>query len=222
MLDVGCGRGVILNELAEAGFETHGFELSEDAATGLHPAVQLTVGNDLVQADYPDDRFDLVTAWHVLEHVSDPRETLLEISRILKPGGRVAIAVPNFGSLQARLFGPAWFHLDLPRHLFHFSTATLRALFADCGFEIEYERHFSLRQNPFGWVQSGLNAIWPQSRNALYTDLKRGNDSQLTGWRRLAMRAAYWLGMPTAVALSMLAAGLRSGGTVCLTGRKRA
>ena len=221
VLDVGCGRGTILNQMAEAGFESHGFELSRDAAEGLHPAVQLTVGSDLTTAEYPDDHFDLITAWHVLEHVSDPRSTLAEMQRILKPGGRIAIAVPNFGSLQAKLFGAAWFHLDLPRHLFHLSADNLRQLFRKCALEVEYERHFSLRQNPFGWVQSVLNARWPQERNALYSDLKRGGVSVLTGFRKFAMRAAYWLGMPVSVGLSILAAALRSGGTVCLTGRKR-
>lgn len=219
VLDVGCGRGTILNEMARDGYLAHGFEVSEEAAEGLHPAVKLAVGLQLADADYPDEHFDLVTAWHVLEHVADPRETLIEMRRILQPYGRVAIAVPNFGSLQARLFGPAWFHLDLPRHLFHFSAATLRTLLTDCGFEVEHERHFSLRQNPYGWVQSALNALWPESRNALYSDLKHGEANGVDGWRRFAMRAAYWTGMPLAAAASMIAAAFRAGGTICLTAR---
>ena len=74
--------------------------------------------------------------WHVLEHLHDPKGALLEARRILRPGGRLVVAVPNFSSLQARWAGAAWFHLDLPRHLWHFPLAALRRLLADCGFEI--------------------------------------------------------------------------------------
>lgn len=219
VLDVGCGRGYLLQAMANEGLETHGFEVSDTAAAGLDPRVQLRVGNSLMDADYPDGRFDLIVLWHVFEHLPNPRETLEEIRRILKPGGRVAIAVPNFASLQARIFGPAWFHLDLPRHLYHFTPQGLRRMATDAGLQVENERHFSLRQNPFGWLQSALNALDPNHRNALYTLLKRTRNGELGTLQRVLNKSAYWLGMPVAAALSVVAALFRTGGTICLAAR---
>jgi len=221
VLDVGCGRGVLLQSLAEAGCEAHGFELNRAAAAGLNGDIRLRTGIHLSAADYPADHFDLVVLWHVLEHLPQPRETLFEIRRILKPHGRLALAVPNFSSLQARLFGPAWFHLDLPRHLYHFPRNALHRLLSACGFLPELERHLSLRQNPFGWVQSALNVLFPAQRNALYGLLKSNpaRGQRLSGMRNVAMTLAYWLGMPLGVALSALAAAGRSGATICLTVR---
>ncbi len=225
VLDVGCGRGVALSTVANRGYEAHGFEISDIAAAGIDPRVQLRVGDQLADAAFPDGHFDLVVMWHVLEHLLNPGETLHEIQRILKPGGRLAVAVPNIASWQAKLFGPAWFHLDLPRHLYHFSPKTLRRLVKANGFQVEREHHFSIRQNPFGWVQSALNTVFPRHRNTLYSLLKQGHalDSPgVNGWHRLLNKAVYWCGMPVAGLVSLLAAAFRSGGTVCLTTRKPA
>ena len=67
---------------------------------------------------------------------------------------RLIVAVPNFSSWQARWAGAAWFHLDLPRHLFHFPLPALRRLLEECGLACRSEHHFSLRQNPFGCALS--------------------------------------------------------------------
>lgn len=220
VLDIGCGRGVLLSSLADRGLETHGFEISDYAAEGADPRVQLRIGSNLAEVDYPDGHFDLVVLWHVFEHMPDPVETLREIRRILKPGGRVVIAVPNHGSLQSRCTGRHWFHLDPPRHLFHYSARTLRQLLDREGFAPEAAHHFSLRQNPFGWVQSLLNAAG-SPRNGLYASLLRKSDSKrLFGWwTRLGFRLAYWIGMPVALGVSLLTTLLRSGATVSIVAR---
>jgi len=171
VLDIGCGRGVILGPLADRGFEAHGVEVSEAATRGVDPRARIRIATSLAEADYPQESFDQVVIWHVLEHLADPRATLEECHRVLRPGGRLIVAVPNFSSWQARWAGPAWFHLDPPRHLYQFPLGALRRLIDDCGFACGASYHFSLRQNPFGWIQSALNRMDPAHPNRLYTAL---------------------------------------------------
>ncbi|MGD9858114.1 MAG: class I SAM-dependent methyltransferase [Planctomycetaceae bacterium] len=228
ILDVGCGRGVLLGALADRGHEVHGMDVSETAVAGADSRAAIRVAPCLTKVGYPDGHFDQVILWHVLEHLRNPRELLREVRRILKPGGQVIVAVPNFSSRQARWAGAAWFHLDLPRHLFHFPVAGLRRLLDRTGFDVIREQHFSLRQNPFGWVQSALNKSDGVSRNTLYHLLHNrcGAAGQcapegrgLSRWNQRRLRAAYLAGMPLAVLLSLWDTALRSGASICLVGR---
>jgi SAM-dependent methyltransferase len=223
VLDVGCGRGVLLSALAERGFEAHGFEVSPSAAAGVDRRAIVRCGENLQEAGYPRAYFDQVIIWHVLEHLPDPRRSLDEIRRILKPGGRLVVAVPNYSSLQARCCGAGWFHLDPPRHLYHFPAKGLRRLLESTGFRVEREHHFSLRQNPFGWVQSILNRISQLPRNGLYSLLKRrGGGAPVCGpVGRFVLLSAYWLGMPVACVQSVVDALLGNGASVCLVARSR-
>lgn len=107
MLDVGCGRGVILGALADRGIEAHGVEISAEAARGADPRAEIRIAPPLADASYAAEYFDEGVIWHVLEHLDDACGTLLEIHRILRPGGRRIVAVPNFSSAQARWSGAA-------------------------------------------------------------------------------------------------------------------
>ncbi|MDH3213953.1 MAG: class I SAM-dependent methyltransferase [Myxococcales bacterium] len=219
VLDVGCGRGVVLGSLADQGFEVHGVEISAEAARGADPRAAIRIAPGLVEAGYPEAFFDEVLIWHVLEHLRDPRGTLAEARRILRPGGRLVVAVPNFSSLQARWTGAAWFHLDLPRHLYHFPLSALRDLLRGTGFAVDSEHHFSLRQNPFGWIQSVLNFFPRLQRDGLYRLLHRRSQGQPPPFdRRTRRRLWTWLllGAPIALALTVLEVLLRSGATVHL------
>lgn len=216
VLDVGCGRGVLLRAFADRGFEVHGTEVSVAATQGADPRAALHVATSLGDAALPSRYFDQIVLWHVFEHLPDPRGTIEEIHRLLKPGGRVVIALPNFSSLQAKWTGAGWFHLDPPRHLYHFPVEALRQLLENTGFRCTSEHHFSLRQNPFGLVQSLLNCFPSLPRNGLYVMLHRasGAAKPFSRTQRWLFRAAFLFGMPIAVVLSVIAALCRSGATV--------
>lgn len=225
VLDIGCGRGTLLSALARGGYEPHGFELSPQAALGVDPRIALRFGAHVRDAEYAAESFDACVLWHVLEHLPDPRGTIAECARILKPGGTLIVAVPNFSSWQARWAGDAWFHLDAPRHLFHFPLAALQQLVTGCGLTCLEAHHFSLRQNPFGWLQSALNKFSALPRNSLYCLLHRHplpTARSLTAWDRLFLRGVYFAGMPIALALSVIEALAGRGGTVHIVARKPA
>lgn len=217
VLDVGCGRGVLLGPLADRGFEVFGVEIDERATLGADPRADIRFARRLGDARFETASFDQIIVWHVLEHIADPVHTLEECRRILKPGGRLVVAVPNFSSLQAQWSGPAWFHLDAPRHLYHFPLSALEQLLRNHGFELDSTHHFSLRQNPFGWIQSGLNRFTRLPTNGLYRLMYQsrgeGRPPFSTG-TRMMLWALLVLLAPAAVALSVVAAWMRSGATV--------
>ncbi len=222
VLDIGCGRGTALSKLADRGLEVHGIEMSKTAANGVDPRTKIRIVSRLADAHYPDNYFDLVIVWHVLEHMPDPRATLQEVHRILKPRGKVVVAVPNYSSWQACWARADWFHLDQPRHLFHFPLAGLQQLLNGCGLECRTEHHFSLRQNPFGWVQSALNRTRLYPRNSLYELLLISASNpppRLPWWTRAQLRLAFYLGMPIALCLEILATFFRRGATVHVLAR---
>ena len=172
VLDVGCGRGYVLAALREYGFQVQGIELSELAVQHAREVLGLNVTVGGFDPDqYPDQSFDAVIFWHVLEHLPDVAAALQGALRILKPGGMLVIAVPNLASWQARLTGSRWFHLDLPRHYSHFSDRWLRHQLGELGLQIREVNHFSFEQNPYGWIQSLLNCTGLR-QNLLYDLLK--------------------------------------------------
>ncbi len=175
---------------------------------------------ELADAQYPAGYFDMVILWHVLEHLKHPDQTIREIRRILKPGGTLVVAVPNFSSWQARWAGENWFHLDLPRHLFHFPFAALRQLAEDRGFEFRSAHHFSLRQNPFGWVQSAMNRVPFLPRNGIYSLLLRSSTTRFSWPTRMILVAAFVLGMPLGLMLSLAATLFRQGASVHVVWRR--
>lgn len=224
VLDIGCGRGILLNELSKRGFRAYGTELSPSACASVDSNIDVRVCHQLEEAGFDSGMFDQVVIWHVFEHLSDPAATLREIHRILKPGGTVVIAVPNFSSWQAKWSDSGWFHLDPPRHLFHFSLESLERILNNHGFDVRSRHHFSLRQNPFGWVQSALNRWTRQPRNGLYDWLLRNkspDDKPESFGRKLGYATSFAFGMPIALGLEILATFFRRGATVHVVAKKK-
>ena len=172
VLDIGCGRGLLLNKLKEKGWDPQGTELSEDAAAYARDRLNLPVTTETLEdAHFPNNEFDLVILWHVLEHVPDPRETLREVARVLKPGATLLVAVPNFGSLEARSSGPGWFHLDVPRHLTHFTFQSLGEALRGVGLDVDKASYISLEYDFFSFVQTTQNKLGLR-HNLLYNLLR--------------------------------------------------
>jgi len=137
-LDVGCGDGSALRFLKELGFKRlHGTEIEDGCRPILEQqGIEVTVTSDLAAAGLPEDAFDLVRMNHVLEHVGNPAETIAQARRLLKKGGKLLVAVPNFDSPARRVFGRYFCGLQLPTHLYHFNETNLARMLESGGFVV--------------------------------------------------------------------------------------
>ncbi|MDD5088009.1 MAG: class I SAM-dependent methyltransferase [bacterium] len=134
-LDVGCATGELLAALNGRGFDVRGVEPDAQAAEYARTAQGVTIWTGTIH-DVPDAEkpFDLIVLWHVLEHVPDLRGNLARLHDLLRAGGRLAIAVPNPLSRDARIYGSEWVAWDTPRHLYHFEPPVMLALLGQMGF----------------------------------------------------------------------------------------
>jgi 2-polyprenyl-3-methyl-5-hydroxy-6-metoxy-1,4-benzoquinol methylase len=144
ILDVGAACGFFVAEARLAGLAAEGVEISSWAAAWArqHLDVPITTGSI---ADVPNNQYyDIVTAWEVLEHVSDPADFLKAVASRLKPGGSVLLSTPDYSALVPRLFGQRWIGWQkVPEHLSFFSQQSLRRLLRDVGFRIQSIRYIS-------------------------------------------------------------------------------
>jgi SAM-dependent methyltransferase len=145
LVDVGCGSGRDLLALRKAGWAVRGVETSGAAVRRARAAGLDVVEGTLEEARLGPGSADLVTMFHVLEHVSDPVAVAREAGRILAPGGVLLAHLPNFGGLNARLFGEFWYELDAPRHVNFFKVDTARRMVAQAGLRL---RHCGTRAAP--------------------------------------------------------------------------
>lgn len=139
VLDIGCATGDFLSIMREYGWDTVGVEISEFAAQYARQTRGLDVHlGTLAEQEFSDNQFDLITLWDVLEHVINPKETLEEVYRLLKPGGFIALSTPNPLSLDAKIFGKSWSGWDRPRHLHIFSPENIQQYLEETGFQNIY------------------------------------------------------------------------------------
>jgi SAM-dependent methyltransferase len=140
-LDVGCGSGGSLGVAQALGWQAAGIEMDAAAAKKARQFTREIHVGDVLGAPFDAGRFDVVTAFHVLEHVPDPVAVIRRILEWLAPGGLAIIEVPNAGGLGARVFGKAWSGLELPRHLSHFTPASLARAVEQAGGRIVWRWH---------------------------------------------------------------------------------
>ena len=133
LLDIGCNEGRGLKIHKQNGFSPEGLELNPRAAA-IARSLGFTVYETPLEDFHPATPYDVVVLSNVLEHSADPKRMLLDIARILEPGGQVWIACPNNQSWLRRLFGRAWINWHVPFHIVHFSPTTLRRLLVETGF----------------------------------------------------------------------------------------
>jgi 2-polyprenyl-3-methyl-5-hydroxy-6-metoxy-1,4-benzoquinol methylase len=162
LLDVGCGEGLFLHLAKENGWQISGTELSSYAAGYASNSLKVDIFcGEILDAGFPRDFFDVVTMWHVLEHVKDPKAYLREVRHILKHEGLLVIAVPNVNAMimqiayriakrrRLKLFSKE----EKEVHLYHFAVDTIRAYLEKTGFEC-------LRLSPdFGIIEGSKKLI---------------------------------------------------------------
>lgn len=191
ILDVGCGNGAYLKTLKEKGWETWGIDISSSATECARKFCPNIFTGELHEANFPDRYFDVVTMKWMLEHTHNPSNIIKEAYRILKNNGTLLIGVPNIESIEAKIFKKYWYHLDVPRHLYHFSPNTITLLLKKTYFHIDKIKYDA---SPMG-ISGSLN--------------------YLTG-NHLDKSAFYGLSIP----FSSIAIKLNSGGLMTILARK--
>jgi 2-polyprenyl-3-methyl-5-hydroxy-6-metoxy-1,4-benzoquinol methylase len=137
ILDLGCGIGAFLQEMKSAGWSIEGIEPDEGARNKARHLYGIIANSPRHLYYLPEISFDAITLWHVLEHVHDLHNDLEQIKKLLKKTGRIFIAVPNYTSYDADFYSQYWAAYDVPRHLYHFSPASMQALMERHGMTVE-------------------------------------------------------------------------------------
>lgn len=225
LLDIGCGKGKFLVEARKDGWEVFGIEptrRSSDVAINQY-------GLNIFQ-EYPSlgqfkaAFFDVITMWHVFEHIYNPSNILQIANSWLKDNGLLVIAIPNISSLQALFGKDLWFHLDPPRHLYHFSVKALKLILEENGFKIKHISYFYLELTYFDLFQTFMNKIGC-SPNFLFNFLKRNKKGLpkssfiFTKDIIITILSFALFGVPL-LALSILEGICKKGGSVVVFARK--
>jgi 2-polyprenyl-3-methyl-5-hydroxy-6-metoxy-1,4-benzoquinol methylase len=128
ILDIGAGVGDFLSVCKKDGWQITGIEPSEKAKQ-----IAINKGVSFVEntSELQNNSFDVITMFHVLEHVPNLEHQITELKRVLKPNGTILIAVPNFNSFDANYYGKYWAAFDVPIHFWHFSKTAIQRLFAN-------------------------------------------------------------------------------------------
>ncbi len=210
VLDVGSGEGVLLRALRRHGREAVGLE-RQATEEGVRD-------EDILEVE--ESGWAAIVFWHSLEHLRQPRRAIEHASRLLVDDGLLVVAVPNSGSLQARVFGDRWLALDLPRHLVHLTASALVEGIEASGLRVERVSYLRGGQVLFGWLHGIVGALPGQPD--LYDAIRRpAARSASIG------RAAHWgtlaaavLSLPLAALATLAEVLLRRGGTVYVEARR--
>lgn len=135
ILDIGCGSGDFLLKAKNNDWKIRGIEPDDRAARFSESSLGINIIHPKQIVELENTQFDVITLWHVLEHVEDINEQARQLKRLLKTNGRLVIALPNINSFDAQYYGKKWAGLDVPRHLYHFSFQNIRQLLENHGFK---------------------------------------------------------------------------------------
>ena len=183
LLDVGAGTGAFANTMQESGWKVTGLEPDSTARKVAMDKFGLTLNEPDELFSLQPDTFDVITMWHVLEHVHNLHGYLEQYHSILKKEGKLVIAVPNYTSSDASTYGEYWAAYDVPRHLYHFSPASMKHLAELKGFKIEsyhpmwYDSFYvSMLSEQYKKGKTNLiKAVW----NGLLSNIKATSDNRL-------------------------------------------
>ena len=203
LLDVGCGNGDFVKIASGLGFRSIGIDFDQKAvASGRLAGFDLRVGT-LAGCSLISDSFEHITASHVLEHLHEPKEAVLELYRLLRPGGRLWVCQPNLDAIGLKEFGPYWRGLEPPRHLTLFDTDGMRRLLESCNFVnvrllpaepiarfYYYQSRCQatgvdpyLRVDPPGWGKRWIQGAESADAQAA-TDPRLGESLTMVAWKR--------------------------------------
>lgn len=223
LLDVGCGRGLLLDLFQRRGWRVLGTQLSATAARAAREqrGVDVVLG-ELTELDLEPESFRVVTFYHVLEHLARPGAYLRRAHDLLEDDGFLLVEVPNYASPGFRVLGTRNLCVDYPHHLHFFTPKTLRELLVSCGFEVVGEEHFSPEYSPITTLQNLLNLL--PGRPNRFLDALRSNPEadrlRREGATWLHALFAAWLG-PAALVLSLAGLVAPVGNTLRIYARKR-
>jgi SAM-dependent methyltransferase len=199
LLDIGCGDGSFLAALGER--PAIGLDVSWEAAAAVVARGYGGLRGDPLHAPFAPGSFSIVTMFHFLEHVTPAADYLAAVRRLLAPGGRLVVQVPNVEAWQCRLLGRRWGGYDPPRHLVNYGTRTLRATLERSGFRVVRVNLHSIRDNPTTLVNSLAPSLYPPAR----TSLNQGRPGHPLA--SLAYLALVLLAMPTTSLEALLGRG---------------
>ncbi len=165
ILDIGCGNGDFLSAMEARGWHSYGTDVSLNACQLASKKLQNIYNCELQECDFSDEIFDAITLNHVFEHFTKPKQEIEEIHRIIKPGGLLYLSLPNIKSRQFEITKGFWHHLEMPRHVYHFSPTTIRSFLEKNGFKV-LSINFPIFEFPFDLARS-LQVKWQYSGRRL-------------------------------------------------------
>jgi 2-polyprenyl-3-methyl-5-hydroxy-6-metoxy-1,4-benzoquinol methylase len=191
LCDIGCGTGAFLAAAAASGWNISGVEPNTYARELSKRRLGAdTCVSSFAELNCSESTFDVITLWHTLEHLPSPQQTLFEINRLLKPGGILALAVPNLDSFESHVWKSQWIALMPPTHLYHFTARTLTQYMLKCGFELLYIHQAPAANSLAANVLRTLRALLldpvarTQARRATSTAISASSDRTQTVMRR--------------------------------------
>jgi len=198
IMDFGCGNGRFLEHLSDMNmnYQLHGLEIDTKAALRANKRLNGKAWIHTVSEldmHFSSNSFDAITCIHVFEHTLTPANLLNDFSKLIKPGGKLMIVIPNIKSIQYKVFKEKWFHIDPPRHIHFYYPALLTSEMQSRGFRVLYLKTFDIEQNPFGAIQSILNTILSK-RDVLFERLKGNTDyAKQYGKTNIFMMKIFWI-----------------------------
>lgn len=182
LLDIGAGTGAFMNTMAKAGWNCIGLEPDAGARKIAKKNYGITLQPSENLFALPEQSFDVITMWHVLEHVHKLHEYIEHIKKLLKPGGIALIAVPNYTSKDAQHYGKFWAAYDVPRHLYHFSPKAMQTLIELHGMEVRETKPMRLDAYYISMLSEQyktgkrnlLGAVW----NGFSANMEGGEDKE--------------------------------------------
>ena len=212
LLDFGCGKGQFLDEASQNKWEVLGVETAEDRANFAREEYNLEVNSEKYAGGVlGNGPFDVITLFHVLEHLDKPKVLLRELcNKNLKDDGYLVIEVPLFDSLQSKLSGNSWIHLDPPLHISHFTKSSLVTLLNELNYTPKKFEYFSIHLGILGMTQAIMSLF----------GYKKMLISELKFRRTKLLMLSVILILPFSSCLEVLAVLLKKGGVIRVYSKK--